>query len=214
MPLYFAYGANMDVAAMARRCPRSKPLGLARLMRHRLAVMREGWLTASRDPRAERPRRAVGSRARRRRRARPLRGARRRSLRQGRAAGRRRGRGEARAGLFRRQRGPGGRRRTISPACSARRGAGICRRRRSRARAIRRGRRRCGLAGPRRGPGDKAGSAALRHAVRPGVRAPCTRPFCRADLGAACARTRRSLYRARSAPAAPSLQLMPSRPRI
>ena len=26
MPLYFAYGANMDVEAMARRCPRSKPL--------------------------------------------------------------------------------------------------------------------------------------------------------------------------------------------
>jgi gamma-glutamylcyclotransferase (GGCT)/AIG2-like uncharacterized protein YtfP len=49
MPLYFAYGATMDVAAMAQRCPRSKPLGAARLMRHRLAVMREGWLTATRD---------------------------------------------------------------------------------------------------------------------------------------------------------------------
>jgi hypothetical protein len=52
MPLYFAYGANMDVEAMARRCPRSKPLGLAKLMRHRLGVMREGWLTATRDARA------------------------------------------------------------------------------------------------------------------------------------------------------------------
>ncbi len=52
MPLYFAYGANMDVEAMAGRCPRSKPLGLARLMRHRLAVMREGWLTATRDANA------------------------------------------------------------------------------------------------------------------------------------------------------------------
>jgi len=51
MPLYFAYGANMDVEAMARRCPRSKPLGVARLMRHRLAIMREGWLTATRDAR-------------------------------------------------------------------------------------------------------------------------------------------------------------------
>src|ERR1700691_5705835 len=51
MPLYFAYGANMDVEAMARRCPRSRPLGVARLMRHRLAIMREGWLTATRDPR-------------------------------------------------------------------------------------------------------------------------------------------------------------------
>jgi gamma-glutamylcyclotransferase (GGCT)/AIG2-like uncharacterized protein YtfP len=53
MPLYFAYGANMDVAAMARRCPRSKALGPARLTRHRLAAMREGWLTAVRDPLSE-----------------------------------------------------------------------------------------------------------------------------------------------------------------
>ncbi len=52
MPLYFAYGANMDVPTMAVRCPRSKPLGLARLMRHRLTVMREGWLTVVRDSRA------------------------------------------------------------------------------------------------------------------------------------------------------------------
>ena len=50
MPLYFSYGSNMNVDAMARRCPRSKPLGLARLERHRLAVMREGWLTAVRNP--------------------------------------------------------------------------------------------------------------------------------------------------------------------
>jgi len=35
---------------MARRCPRSRTVGLARLERHRLAVMREGWLTAVRDP--------------------------------------------------------------------------------------------------------------------------------------------------------------------
>jgi Gamma-glutamyl cyclotransferase, AIG2-like len=48
VPLYFAYGSNMNVDAMARRCPRSKALGLARLERHRLAVMREGWLTAIR----------------------------------------------------------------------------------------------------------------------------------------------------------------------
>jgi AIG2-like family len=40
----------MDVNAMARRCPRSTALGLARLERHRLAVMREGWLTAVRNP--------------------------------------------------------------------------------------------------------------------------------------------------------------------
>jgi hypothetical protein len=49
MPLYFAYGANMDVGEMARRCPRSRPIGLARFMRHRLAIMREGWLTATHD---------------------------------------------------------------------------------------------------------------------------------------------------------------------
>jgi len=51
MPLYFAYGSNMDASAMARRCPRSKAVGLARLERDRLQVMREGWLTAVRDPR-------------------------------------------------------------------------------------------------------------------------------------------------------------------
>jgi gamma-glutamylcyclotransferase (GGCT)/AIG2-like uncharacterized protein YtfP len=48
MPLYFAYGSNMSAEGMARRCPRAKALGLARLERHRLAVMREGWLTAVR----------------------------------------------------------------------------------------------------------------------------------------------------------------------
>jgi len=49
MPLYFAYGENMDVEAMARRCPRSKPRSVARLMRHRLAIVGEGWPTATRD---------------------------------------------------------------------------------------------------------------------------------------------------------------------
>jgi gamma-glutamylcyclotransferase (GGCT)/AIG2-like uncharacterized protein YtfP len=53
MPLYFAYGANMDVAAMARRCPRSKPLGLARLPRHRFIVTRDGYASVIRDPRDE-----------------------------------------------------------------------------------------------------------------------------------------------------------------
>ncbi len=42
----------MNAGAMVRRCPRSKALGFARLERHRLAVMREGWLTAVRDPRS------------------------------------------------------------------------------------------------------------------------------------------------------------------
>jgi Gamma-glutamyl cyclotransferase, AIG2-like len=52
MPLFFAYGSNMSREAMARRCPRSKAIGVGRLERHRLAVMREGWLTAVRDPRS------------------------------------------------------------------------------------------------------------------------------------------------------------------
>lgn len=52
MPLYFAYGSNIDTAAMAQRCPRSIAIGPARLARHRLAAMREGWLTVVRDPHA------------------------------------------------------------------------------------------------------------------------------------------------------------------
>ena len=50
--LYFAYGANMDRAAMAVRCPASRPLGVASLLGWRLAVMREGWLTVSQAPNA------------------------------------------------------------------------------------------------------------------------------------------------------------------
>jgi hypothetical protein len=53
MPLYFAYGSNMDRDAMARRCPASKPLGLARLPRHRFVIMREGYASVVRDPRRE-----------------------------------------------------------------------------------------------------------------------------------------------------------------
>ena len=53
MPLVFSYGSNMDAPAMALRCPGAKPLGLARLARHRRAVMREGYLTATRDPSRE-----------------------------------------------------------------------------------------------------------------------------------------------------------------
>jgi hypothetical protein len=51
MPLYFAYGSNMDRAAMAARCPASQPLGLARLARHRFVVTREGYASVLRDPR-------------------------------------------------------------------------------------------------------------------------------------------------------------------
>ena len=51
MTLYFAYGANMDVAAMKTRAPTAKPLGLARLPRHRLVIMAEGYASVVRDAR-------------------------------------------------------------------------------------------------------------------------------------------------------------------
>ncbi len=51
MPLYFAYGSNMDRAAMAVRCPASRPLEAARLARHRFIVTREGYASVLRDPR-------------------------------------------------------------------------------------------------------------------------------------------------------------------
>ncbi len=53
MPLYFAYGANMDREAMARRCPSSRPLGLARLPRHRWIISTDGYANVLRDPRRE-----------------------------------------------------------------------------------------------------------------------------------------------------------------
>jgi gamma-glutamylcyclotransferase (GGCT)/AIG2-like uncharacterized protein YtfP len=40
MPLYFAYGSNLDVAQMKERCPSSDPLGVARLSGYRLAFSR------------------------------------------------------------------------------------------------------------------------------------------------------------------------------
>ncbi len=51
MPLYFAYGSNMDRDAMASRCPASRALGPARLERHRLVIMREGYASVIHDPR-------------------------------------------------------------------------------------------------------------------------------------------------------------------
>ncbi|GAC1563732.1 MAG: hypothetical protein NVS2B5_29410 [Beijerinckiaceae bacterium] len=50
MPLYFAYGSNMDAAAMAKRCPASRPLGSARLARHRFAILQAGYATVVHDP--------------------------------------------------------------------------------------------------------------------------------------------------------------------
>lgn len=40
----------MDVAAMARRCPGSRPLCTARLMRHRFFIMASGYASVVRDP--------------------------------------------------------------------------------------------------------------------------------------------------------------------
>ncbi len=52
MPLYFAYGANMDRVAMAARCPGSSPVGIARLPRHRFIITRDGFASVIRDPHA------------------------------------------------------------------------------------------------------------------------------------------------------------------
>jgi gamma-glutamylcyclotransferase (GGCT)/AIG2-like uncharacterized protein YtfP len=49
MPFYFAYGSNMNVVAMAARCPRSKPLGAARLMRHQFVIMDAGYASVVRS---------------------------------------------------------------------------------------------------------------------------------------------------------------------
>ena len=51
MPLYFAYGSNMDQAAMVQRCPQAKLIGLARLPRHRFLINEDGYATVVRDPR-------------------------------------------------------------------------------------------------------------------------------------------------------------------
>lgn len=50
MPLYFAYGANMDAAAMALRCPVSRLIGGGRLPGYRFIIMREGYASVVRDP--------------------------------------------------------------------------------------------------------------------------------------------------------------------
>lgn len=49
MPLYFAYGSNMDREAMRLRCPKSCPLGRARLVRHRFFIMSSGHGSVKRD---------------------------------------------------------------------------------------------------------------------------------------------------------------------
>jgi gamma-glutamylcyclotransferase (GGCT)/AIG2-like uncharacterized protein YtfP len=49
MPLYFAYGANMNAAGMAARCKGARAVGVARLMRHKFMIMPEGWASVERD---------------------------------------------------------------------------------------------------------------------------------------------------------------------
>ncbi len=43
MPLYFAYGSNMDQTAMRTRCPRARVLGVAWLPHHRVVLMGNGY---------------------------------------------------------------------------------------------------------------------------------------------------------------------------
>ena len=50
MPLYFAYGSNMDRAAMAGRCPRARAIGLGKLPRHRFLITTDGYASVVRDP--------------------------------------------------------------------------------------------------------------------------------------------------------------------
>ena len=51
MPLHFAYGSNMDAAAMAARCPGARLLGRGRLPRWRFVVMASGYASVEPDPR-------------------------------------------------------------------------------------------------------------------------------------------------------------------
>lgn len=55
MPLYFAYGSNMDREAMRHRCPNSRAIGPGRLARHKLFIMKSGYASVKCDPRADVP---------------------------------------------------------------------------------------------------------------------------------------------------------------
>jgi cation transport regulator ChaC len=50
MTLHFAYGSNMDRAAMARRCPGATCLGRAILDDHRFLVTTDGYASVLRAP--------------------------------------------------------------------------------------------------------------------------------------------------------------------
>ena len=45
MRFYFAFGANMEVEGMARRCPGAKAVGIGSLEHHRFAIVHPGYAT-------------------------------------------------------------------------------------------------------------------------------------------------------------------------
>ncbi|TLG77725.1 gamma-glutamylcyclotransferase family protein [Methylocystis sp. B8] len=51
VPLYFAYGSNMDASAMAARCPRSRLIGRGRLAGYRTILMASGFVSVAPDRR-------------------------------------------------------------------------------------------------------------------------------------------------------------------
>ncbi|MGD0632753.1 MAG: gamma-glutamylcyclotransferase family protein [Beijerinckiaceae bacterium] len=48
MPVYFAYGSNMDEAVLRTRCPGARMRGLGRLARHRFVLMPNGYASVRR----------------------------------------------------------------------------------------------------------------------------------------------------------------------
>jgi hypothetical protein len=50
MPLHFSYGANMDRAGMAKRCPGANPLGAAVLGNFRFVITADGYASVSPAP--------------------------------------------------------------------------------------------------------------------------------------------------------------------
>lgn len=49
MTLHFAYGSNMNRGLMRAHAPGAEPLGVARLGRHRLVIMRSGYASVEPD---------------------------------------------------------------------------------------------------------------------------------------------------------------------
>ncbi len=49
MTLYFAYGSNMDEAALRARCPKARLIGNACLPRHRFVLMTDGYASIRED---------------------------------------------------------------------------------------------------------------------------------------------------------------------